>query len=149
MWYSRSQCLINPKSNQGGQKFSGYIGQYFNALAEKFSHRIKIFRQTKIFLTGPATKNNTVTLTQEGHHIFVVDPRANSTTEKVNNRSPHLDLSPFDLCTRPGHSKLNHKGETHGSQGPQFLMIQLSRDLGGNHWLQYDKDYQEWVATKT
>ena len=27
-------------------------------------------------------------------------------------------------------------------------MVQISRDLGGTHWLQYDIDFREWAATK-
>ena len=29
-----------------------------------------------------------------------------------------------------------------------FLMVQLSGDLVGNHWLQYHKNFQEWAAAK-
>ena len=32
--------------------------------------------------------------------------------------------------------------------GLMFLMVRLSRDLEGNHWLQYDKDFWEWAAAK-
>ena len=35
-----------------------------------------------------------------------------------------------------------------GLMAHMFLMAKLSRDLGDNHWLQYDKDFREWAAAK-
>ena len=35
-----------------------------------------------------------------------------------------------------------------GLMAHMFLMVQISRDLGGTHWLQYDIDFREWAATK-
>ena len=35
-----------------------------------------------------------------------------------------------------------------GLMAHMFLVVQLSQDLGGNHWLQYDKDFREWAAAK-
>ena len=41
------------------------------------------------------------------------------------------------------------KEQVVGLMAHMFLMVQLSRDLGGSHWLQYDKVLQEWAAAKT
>ena len=40
------------------------------------------------------------------------------------------------------------KEQVMGLMAHMFLMVQLSGDLGGNHWLQYDKDFREWAAAK-
>ena len=52
LWYSRCHYLIKLKVKPRVIKIFR-VGQYFNALAEKFCPRKKIFGQTKIFLTGP------------------------------------------------------------------------------------------------
>ena len=40
------------------------------------------------------------------------------------------------------------KEQVMGLMAHMFLMVQLSWDLGVNHWLQYDKDFREWAAAK-
>ena len=41
------------------------------------------------------------------------------------------------------------KEQVIGLMAYMFLMVQLSRDLGGSHWLQYDKVLRDWAAAKT
>ena len=40
------------------------------------------------------------------------------------------------------------KEQVVGLKAHMFLMVQISRDLGGIYWLQYDIDFREWAATK-
>ena len=40
------------------------------------------------------------------------------------------------------------KEQVMGLMAHMFLMVQLSWDLGVNHWLQYDKGFREWAAAK-
>ena len=54
----------------------------------------------------------------------------------------------LNLCCRAGGSELYYKEQVMGLMAHMFLMVQLSRDLGGNHCLQYDKDFREWAAAK-
>ena len=44
--------------------------------------------------------------------------------------------------------RLTTKEKVMGLMAHMFLMVPLSRDLGGSHWLQYDKDFREWAAAK-
>ena len=38
-------------------------------------------------------------------------------------------------------ASLTTKEQVMGLMARMFLMVQLSRNLGGNHWLQFDKDF--------
>ena len=40
------------------------------------------------------------------------------------------------------------KPESAGLLAHMYNVLQLTRDLGGNQWLQYDKAFREWAAAK-
>ena len=40
------------------------------------------------------------------------------------------------------------KSEAAGLLAHMYNVLQLAKDLGGNHWLQYDKMFREWAAAK-
>ena len=40
------------------------------------------------------------------------------------------------------------KEEAAGRVAPSYLILQMSRDLQGSQWLQYDQNFREWAAAK-
>ena len=97
----------------------------------------------------PTAKNDTVALTHEGQHILVVDPQSQFSRRKKQISDLPTWIQAFSIYAA-GLAAASSTTKEHvmGLMAHMFLMVQLSRDLGGNHWLQYDKDFREWAAAK-
>ena len=98
-----------------------------------------------------ASKNETVTLSHEGQQILVVDPQ--SQLQPSRHKKQIVDFPTWTqafLIYAVGLAAANFTAEEQimGLMAHMFIMIQLSWDLVGNHWLQYDKDFREWAAAK-
>ena len=51
-------------------------------------------------------------------------------------------IQAFSICAAGlAAASLSTKEQVVGLMAHMFLMLQLSRDLGGTHWLQYDIDF--------
>ena len=97
----------------------------------------------------PTAKNDTVALTHEGQHILVVDPQSQFSRRKKQISDLPTWIQAFSIYAAGlAAASSTTKEQVMGLMAHMFLMVQLSRDLGGNHWLQYDKDFREWAAAK-
>ena len=97
----------------------------------------------------PSVKSDTVAFTQEGQHILVVDPQSHINRRKKQILDLPTWVQAFSIYAAGlAAASSTTKEQVMGLMAHMFLMVQLSRDLGGSHWLQYDKDYREWAAAK-
>ena len=106
---------------------------------------------TSLLSGDPSTsaKNDTVTLSQEGQQIVVVDPQSHPSRRKRQIVDLPTWIQAFSIYAAGlAAASSTTKEQVMGLMAHMFLMVQLSRDLGGNHWLQYDKDFREWAAAK-
>ena len=94
-------------------------------------------------------KSDTVTLTHEGQHLLVVDPQSQFNYRKKQISDLPTWIQAFSIYAAGlAAASSTTKEQVMSLMAHMFLMVQLSRDLGGNHWLQYDKDFREWAAAK-
>ena len=120
-------------------------------LLEKI-HRWEFIDLSSLLSGEPsASKSETVTLSHEGQQILVVDPQSQLQTSRRKKQIVDFPTwtQAFSIYAA-GLAAANSttKEQVMGLMAHMFLMVQLSPDLGGNHWLQYDKDFREWAAAK-
>ena len=97
----------------------------------------------------PTVKSDTVALTHEAQHLLVVDPQSQFNRRKKQITDLPTWIQAFSIYAAGlAAASSTTKEQVMGLMAHMFLMVQLSRDLGGNLWLQYDKDFQEWAAAK-
>ena len=84
-------------------------------------------------------KSDTVALTQEGQHLLVVDPQSQFNRRKKQITDLPTWIQAFSIYVAGlAAASSTSKEQVMGFMAHMFLMVQLSRDLGDNHWLQYD-----------
>lgn len=92
-------------------------------------------------------RGEALTITQDGQTMIVQPQEQSATRKKITDISSWLQafsiyaagLAASDTTTND-HFK--------GLMAHMYLMVQLAKDLGGNVWLQYDREFRVWAAAK-
>lgn len=74
-----------------------------------------------------------------GHVLSVTDQKLHSSTRVSINMSPGL----HHLYSCPSASKRNYPRRSNRPGCPQYLILQISNDLQGSQWPQYDQNFHE------
>ena len=100
------------------------------------------------FLSNDPPGESSTSITVNGQTLVVNPPDLPAKKRKVITNI-HSWVQAYSMYAAALTSaETTNKSEAAGLLAHMYNVLQLAKDLGGNHWLQYDKMFREWAAAK-
>lgn len=119
-------------------------------IATKLMEKIRRWEYVDLasLISDPSFKPDEISLPQNNQIVFI------QSVDQIQRKQKQItDLTSW-LQAFTVHSAVlvsantTAKEEAAGLSAHMYLTIQLSQDLNGAQWLQYDKEYRTWAAAK-
>ena len=91
--------------------------------------------------------SESLSIIKDGHSMIVRPQNEPASRKRITDLSTWLQA--FSICATPlAASDKSNSAQFKGLMAHMYLMIQLSKDLGGTAWLQYNREFRTWAAAK-
>ena len=91
--------------------------------------------------------SESLSIIKDGQSMIVRPQHEPASRKRITDLSTWLQAFSIYAATLVASDK-NNSAQFKGFMAHMYLMIQLSKDLGGTVWLQYDREFRTWAATK-